>query len=51
MNIIHIEREREIDREREMTLNRKHDYRCQLSDKLSDPEAIAKTYWSIFKNL
>ena len=35
----------------EMILKRKNDYHCQLSDKLNDPETIAKAYWSIFKTL
>ena len=35
----------------EMTLKRKDDYHCQLSDKLNNPKTIAKAYWSILKTL
>ena len=35
----------------EMILKRKDDCHCQLSGKLSDPEASSKAYWSILKTL
>ena len=33
----------------EMIIKQKDDYHCQLSDKLNDPKASAKAYWSILK--
>ena len=35
----------------EMILKRKNNYYHQLSDKLNDPETIAKAYWSILRTL
>ena len=35
----------------EMILKRKKDYYCVLSDKLNEPHASAKSYWSILKTL
>ena len=35
----------------EIISKRKHDYHCQLSDKLIDPETCTKAYWSILKTL
>ena len=32
-----------------MILKRKEDYHCLLSDKLNDPHASAKSYWSTLK--